>query len=196
MPEGRSRFCAVALDDSSIAILGGEIPTQDGIAISPDMKTYNLDNDAWTEQPAMLLGRKDHACAFVKIDEEKGVLVSGGVDSEDNLLDSVEFYSLENQEWTDLSPLKRARTEHGMAMIGGLVTVIGGVSKTEFLASIEVLDNSANSDENPLGHEWRVAAHSLAAPRYDFALAVAPVSALKQEERMMDECVMEEIITI
>ena len=124
----------------------------------------------------MLLGRKDHACAFVKIDEEKGVLVSGGVDSEDNLLDSVEFYSLENQEWTDLSPLKRARTEHGMAMIGGLVTVIGGVSKTEFLASIEVLDNSANSDENPLGHEWRVAAHSLAAPRYDFALAVAPVS--------------------
>lgn len=40
----------------------------------------------------MLLGRKDHACAFVKIDEEKGVLVSGGVDSEDNLLDSVEFY--------------------------------------------------------------------------------------------------------
>merc|ERR1711983_369609 len=124
---------------------GGEIPTQDGIAISPDMKTYNLDTDAWTENPAMLLGRKDHACAFVKIDEEKGVLVSGGVDSEDNLLDSVEFYSLENQEWTDLSPLKRARTEHGMAMIGGLVTVIGGVSKTEFLASIEVLDNSANS---------------------------------------------------
>jgi len=196
MPEGRSRFCAVALDDSSIAILGGEIPTQDGIAISPDMKTYNLDTDAWTENPAMLLGRKDHACAFVKIDEEKGVLVSGGVDSEDNLLDSVEFYSLENQEWTDLSPLKRARTEHGMAMIGGLVTVIGGVSKTEFLASIEVLDNSANSDENPLGHEWRVAAHSLAAPRYDFALAVAPVSALNQEERMMDKCVMEEIITI
>ena len=41
----------MALDDSSIAILGGEIPTQDGIAISPDMKTYNLDNDAWTEQP-------------------------------------------------------------------------------------------------------------------------------------------------
>ena len=99
-----------------------------------------------------------------------------GIDSEHNLLDSVEFYSLESQEWTDLSPLKRARTEHGMAMIGGLVTVIGGVSKTEFLASIEVLDNSANSDENPLGHEWRVAAHSLAAPRYDFALAVAPVS--------------------
>ena len=41
----------MALDDSSIAILGGEIPTQDDIAISPDMKTYNLDTDAWTENP-------------------------------------------------------------------------------------------------------------------------------------------------
>ena len=39
---------------------------------------------------------------------------------------------------------------------------------------VEVLDNSPNI-EVPLGHEWRVAAHSLAAPRYDFALAVAPV---------------------
>ena len=50
----------MALDDSSIAILGGEIPTQDGIAISPDMKTYNLDNDAWTEQP----GNIQRACMF------------------------------------------------------------------------------------------------------------------------------------
>ncbi len=29
-----------------------------------------------------------------------------------------------------------------MAMVGGLVTVIGGVSETEFLSSIEVILNS------------------------------------------------------
>ena len=61
----------------------------------------------------MLVRRKDHACTLVKIDEERGVLVSGGVDGEDNLLDSVEFYNLETQEWQELSPLKKARTEHG-----------------------------------------------------------------------------------
>ena len=61
----------------------------------------------------MLVRRKDHACALVKIDEETGLLVSGGVDGEDNLLDSVEFYNLETQEWEELSPLKKARTEHG-----------------------------------------------------------------------------------
>ena len=99
----------------------------------------------------MLIKRKDHACAFVKIDEEKGVLVSGGVDAEDNLLDSVEFYSLESQQWTELSPLKRARTEHGMAMIGGLVTVIGGVKDTEFLDSVEVFDHTSAKDNSPSG---------------------------------------------
>lgn len=45
------RFCAVALDESSIAILGGEVPTTDGIAISAEMKTYNIDNAEWTSQP-------------------------------------------------------------------------------------------------------------------------------------------------
>ena len=80
-----------------------------------------------------------------------------------------------------------------MAMIGGLVTVLGGVSKTEFLSSVEVLDNSPDSDA-PLGFEWRVTAHSLTAPRYDFALAVAPVSALSMEDRAMDYCSIPEAI--
>ena len=74
-----------------------------------------------------------------------------------------------------------------MEVIGGLVTVLGGVSNTEFLSSVEVLDNSPDSDA-PLGFEWRVTAHALTAPRYDFALAVAPVSSLSLEDRGMDDC--------
>ena len=42
-----------------------------------------------------------------------GILVSGGVDNEDNLLDSVEFYNLATQAWEEISALKNARTEHG-----------------------------------------------------------------------------------
>ena len=62
----------------------------------------------------MLVRRKDHACALVQIDNERGILVSGGVDNEDNLLDSVEFYNLATQAWEEISALKNARTEHGM----------------------------------------------------------------------------------
>ena len=43
----------MTLDDSSIAILGGEVPTSDGIAISAEMKTYNIDNGDWTSQPGI-----------------------------------------------------------------------------------------------------------------------------------------------
>ena len=46
------RFCAVALDDNSIAILGGEYPTEDGIAISEEMKTYAIDSGEWVAQPS------------------------------------------------------------------------------------------------------------------------------------------------
>jgi len=61
----------------------------------------------------MLVKRKDHACAFVAIGEEKGILVSGGVNEDDQLLDSVEFYSIDKDEWKEVAHLKQARTEHG-----------------------------------------------------------------------------------
>ena len=77
--------------------------------IIPRIPIWGLNNFLFAKKD-MLIKRKDHACAFVKIDEERGVLVSGGVDAEDNLLDSVEFYNLDTQQWSELSPLKRART--------------------------------------------------------------------------------------
>ena len=41
-------------------------------------------------------------------------MVSGGVGEGDQLLDSVEFFSLgEERTWRELSPLKVPRTEHG-----------------------------------------------------------------------------------
>ena len=62
-----------------------------------------------------------------------------------------------------------------MSVIAGLPTVVGGVSSKEFLASIEVLDHSSK-EQSPMGVEWRVGAHAMATPRYDFAYAAVPVS--------------------
>ena len=39
LPEVRSRFCAVAIDESTLAILGGEV---DGSPTSAEMKTYSI----------------------------------------------------------------------------------------------------------------------------------------------------------
>ena len=61
----------------------------------------------------MLVKRKDHACAFVTLGEERGILVSGGVNEDDQLLDSVEFYNIDTDGWKEMAHLKQARTEHG-----------------------------------------------------------------------------------
>ena len=80
-----------------------------------------------------------------------------------------------------------------MESISGLPTVVGGVSTNQFLSSVEVLDNSLK-EESPLGLEWRIAAHSMATPRYDFALSTVPISQVLDEEMMnkMDVCGMDE----
>ena len=52
----RSRFCSVAIDQNTIAILGGEVDEEEGFPT--DMKTYSLDRLQWEDQPSMLVGRK------------------------------------------------------------------------------------------------------------------------------------------
>ena len=65
----------MTLDDSSIAILGGEVPTSDGIAISAEMKTYNIDNGDWTSQPGK---KKDPAGTNFFHSHQVRVLFEGG----------------------------------------------------------------------------------------------------------------------
>ena len=64
-------------------------------------------------------------------------MVSGGVGEGDQLLDSVEFFSLgEERTWRELSPLKVPRTEHGKN------------KKYLSLSSYEKLDIVRSMDDN------------------------------------------------
>ena len=49
-------------------------------------------------------------------------MFSGGVGEDEQLLDSVEFYSLEDQTWKEMAPLKVPRTEHGQYLPHSLVS--------------------------------------------------------------------------
>ena len=73
-----------------------------------------------------------------------------------------------------------------MASIAGLPTVVGGVSSNQFLSSVEVLDNSIK-DDAPLGMEWRVGAHSMSTPRYDFALSTVPITQVLGKDKLNKE---------
>ena len=90
-----------------------------------------------------------------------------------------------------------ARTEHGLAVINGIPTVVGGVAEDEFLASVEQLDSS-NDQDIAYQRQWRLVAqvglgtdryHSqsikyfqaLSVPRYDFGVAQIPTSKINKD---------------
>ena len=86
------------------------------------------------------------------------------------------------------------RTEHGLAVINDIPTVVGGVAEDEFLASVEQLDSS-NDQDLAYQRQWRLVAqvrsfpclssdHSLQAlsvPRYDFGVAQVPTSRVNRD---------------
>jgi len=175
MPEVRARFCAVAVpgsDDRFLAVVGGEM---DGELLS-SMKTLDLQTNEWRMQAGELrVPRKDQACVATRLDDEEGILVTGGVDADNRPLSSVEFYSIDRQEWLSLADLTLPRTEHGLAVVNGIPTVVGGVAASEFLASVEQLDSS-NKQDVLYQREWRLVAQALSVPRYDFTVAAIPTS--------------------
>ena len=94
MPETRARFCAVPIDDRFLAVVGGEM---DGELLD-SMKTLDLETNEWRMQTQTLkVPRKDHACVKTRLDDEEGILVTGGVDANEKALKSVEFFSIPKQ---------------------------------------------------------------------------------------------------
>ena len=124
----------------------------------------------------MNTARKDHACLFIQLEETSGILVSGGLGPEGNVLDSAEFMDLKTKKWIKTSSLKVGRTEHVMAQVYGIPTIIGGLSEKGFLSSIEQFDKSSASWNVPLQRDWRIINHVLNSPRYEMAVASIPVT--------------------
>jgi hypothetical protein len=75
---------------------------------------------------AMIEPRRDHACLYVELEETNGILVTGGLGRDGEVLHTAEFYNIEEKKWTQVSSLKIGRTEHAMALVYGVPTVIGG----------------------------------------------------------------------
>ena len=76
---------------------------------------------------SMIEARKDHACLYVELENTDGILVTGGLDKNGQVLHTAEFYDIKEKKWTQISSMKIGRTEHTMALIYGIPTVIGGL---------------------------------------------------------------------
>jgi len=151
---------------------------------------FQLDKETgqWSELPGMITPRRDHGCLFVEFETSKGVLVTGGQGGDDEVLGSAEFFDLATQQWTMVSSLKVARTEHVMSLIYGVPTIIGGVNGDQFISSLEQFDKSGNSWNVPLRRDWRIINQVLTSPRYEHTVASIPASKMKtcmEEENLV-----------
>ena len=86
----------------------------------------SIDGGKWREMASMIEARKDHACLYVELENTDGILVTGGLDKNGQVLHTAEFYDIKEKKWTQISSMKIGRTEHTMALIYGIPTVIGG----------------------------------------------------------------------
>ena len=112
LEEPRSRACASASHDTSMAyyIMGG---ATDAANATADIKWLSAINHVWHSGSPMAQPRKDHACLLVELDGIVGFLVTGGVDADDNVLNSAEFYNIAADQWRSMRRLRVGRTEHG-----------------------------------------------------------------------------------
>ena len=63
-------------------------------------------------------------------------LITSGLGENAVVLDSAEFFDINTKKWTKTSSLKVGRTEHVMALVYGIPTVIGGKYYTILLHTI------------------------------------------------------------
>ena len=73
-------------------------------------KVITLHNDHWiTEYPNMSVGRSDHAV----VSYQHHIIVAGGYDEDESLLDTIEVFNCDNNQWTVVS----TRLPHPMRYI-------------------------------------------------------------------------------
>ena len=63
---------------------------------------------------------------------------SSGLGENGIVLDSAEFLDLNTKKWTKTSSLKIGRTEHVMALVYGIPTVIGGNYESDILLMMHI----------------------------------------------------------
>jgi len=117
----------------------------------------------------------------------KGMLVTGGVGQDEDVLSSGEFYDVSTGEWSMVSSLVAPRKEHVMSLVHDVPTAIGGVSGDQFLSSMEVFTMSEESAGRVLGREWRLSNKVLAVQRFQHAVAGVPRSKVKNCQKKEDE---------
>lgn len=140
----RAYATAVALPDGEILVVGG-LDRDDPDVTNAESELVNVKTGAVTVLKQQLVGRLHQTMTRAPGDR---VVVAGGVVFEKthwDPVDTVDVYLPLERKWIPASPLIDARSDHAaVALLTGMVMVIGGNQGPRLLQSVEIYD--AKSD--------------------------------------------------
>lgn len=167
-PRATRDSCSVVTRDP---VLGTQIMVMGGRGEEHSVMKLVLAQNNWYSVPPMGQPRVQHGCTSVTLNGRPGVVVSGGMDSNQFNTTSVEFFDINTHRWIDLPGLSRGRRGHTMTTIEGQLAVMGGAAEvnggnTEYLDDVEIFD----------GRRWKRANYGLDQPRDGANIVKIPIS--------------------
>lgn len=122
LPEIKHESCFVAVNDT-IFNIGGRAEDYSA-AFASNMRLDHV--KGWVPAADMPTARSSMGCLATVIDNVAGILVTGGWEGWYKHSRAVEFYSIFEDTWTELPPLKEARFDHQLVHLDEKPAVIGG----------------------------------------------------------------------
>ena len=140
LPEGRFSFCAVALNSSSVMVLGGW--GSDGPL--SQVSVLDLQTGSWVPGPDLSTARYGHTCLLTELAGRQGVLVAGGALTGKK----VEFLDLDTNTWEEIAPTNyRIGTDLGLMSCSELKGIVADGHKLILVEGIPTIFSWENIEQ-------------------------------------------------
>ncbi|QRK13327.1 DUF5011 domain-containing protein [Archangium violaceum] len=139
----RFHHSAVLLPNGKVLVAGGRVTEYDGNVFA-SAELYDPATGSWTYTGSMQTARAYHTMTLLPGGK---VLVTGGSDASDALINSAEIYDPASGTWTSVASMGAGRSSHTATLLpGGKVLVAGGAGIDVALSSsAELYDPAANT---------------------------------------------------
>ncbi len=158
MSVSRRNHTATMLADGKVLLTGGDSYDSSSSATTTEdsAELYDPSDDTFTDTGSMTVARTNHTATLLPNGK---VLITGGIDSNGNILSSAEIYDPETGSFTATGSMSTPRAHHSaLAVSGRKILIVGGVAG-EGLSSAELFD---------LDHgTFTPISSSLSAPRFN-----------------------------
>ncbi|XP_058474760.1 kelch-like protein 7 [Solea solea] len=130
----------------------GKIYTSGGSEVGSSaldlFECYDTRTESWQVKASMLMAR----CSHGSVEANGLIYVCGGTVGNNvsgRILSNCEVYDPSTQQWRELSGMREARKNHGLAVVNNRIYAVGGQGPLGGLDSVEYYDIASN--------EWRAA---------------------------------------